>query len=159
MKIIPETMGIHLYVVVGISHDENTCTTVSFHQRREVGALGTYNIADTRHVLLKYLYTYIYIYNVWKTCPRSILRGVGSFRYHDTIHVWLYIEKASRWDEKFVIQQSVLFLITLSYTWCCCTNHFRRIWYRYPLYLCFYDLKVRFRNCSDSVVLFLWFDG
>ena len=30
---------------------------------------------------------YIYIYNVWKTSQRSILRGVGSLRYNDTIQV------------------------------------------------------------------------
>ena len=90
MKIIPETMGIHLYVVVGISHDENTCTTVSFHQRREVGALGTYNIADTRHVLLKYLYTYIYIYTTseklvhdqsYGVLDRSVITILYTFDY------------------------------------------------------------------------------
>ena len=34
-----------------------------------------------------YIYIYIYIYNVWKASQRSILRGVGSIRYNDTIQV------------------------------------------------------------------------
>jgi len=33
------------------------------------------------------IYLYIYIYNGWKTSQRSILQGVGSLRYNDTVQV------------------------------------------------------------------------
>jgi len=41
---------------------------------------------STKKIFCLY-YIYIYIYNVWKTSQRSILRGVGSLRYNDTIQV------------------------------------------------------------------------
>ena len=59
------------------------------------------------------VYTLIYIY-IYKS------RHIGLI---------LDIEKVSRWDKSFDIQQRVSFFITFLYsTWCCFTNHFRRLY-------------------------------
>jgi hypothetical protein len=42
------------------------------------------------------------------------------------VYIQLDIDNVPRWDENFVIQQSVLFFITFLCIWCCFTYHFRR---------------------------------